>query len=143
MNEESDEAPGTPGRPPAYANPVPREAIDRLGPVVLKACLRIADHLDLSRGERLALLGLPGEAELPAPDGLSDEQFYRLSYIVGIWLDVGARFGSRDAIVHWLKAPCHDQELAGRNVVEYLIEEGLPGFDYIRRDTAYWACNGW
>lgn len=128
---------------PLYTYPVPREEIDRLGPAALRFFERVAMHLNLSRFEKMAMLGLAEENEMPDADALTQEQFYRLSYLIGIWTDIGAIFGNKDAIARWMRAPVHYEELAGCSYVEYLIGEGLPGFDYVRREAAYWAHNGW
>jgi uncharacterized protein (DUF2384 family) len=128
---------------PAHSYPVPREEIDRLAPAALRVFERIASHLDLSRFEKMALLGLAEEDEMPETGAISEEQFYRLSYLVGIWLDVGAVFGSTEAIVRWLRAPVRNEKFASRSYIDLLIGNGLPGFDYIRREAAYWAHNGW
>lgn len=128
---------------PIYTYPVPRAEIDRLAPAALRVFERVAMHLDLSRFEKMALLGLAEETEMPDAGALTQEQFYRLSYLIGIWTDIGAVFGNKDAIVRWLRAPVHEEKLAGRSYVDYLIGAGLPGFEYVRREAAYWAHNGW
>lgn len=127
----------------AYAYPVPREEIDRLAPAALRAFERIAIHLDLSLSEKRALLGLAETDDMPEASAVTEHQFYRLSYLVGIWLDIGAVFGATDRIVHWLRVPVHNEEFGGRSCVDYLIGEGLPGFDRVRREASYWANNGW
>lgn len=141
-----DEAPPDPAGgalpKPAYTTPVPPEKIARLAPVALRTYQRLADLLELSRGERMALLGLPESAAWPDPVRLGDEQFYRISYLIGIWQDT-AGFFSIDIAIRRLKAPRSNDRMAGRSALTYLTEEGLPAFDKLRREAAYWANNGW
>jgi hypothetical protein len=127
---------------PAYATPVPPEKIARLGPVALRAYQRLTDLLDLSQVERMALLGLPENAAWPDPAKVSDEQFYRISYLIGIWQDTAGFFGI-DTAIRRLKAPRSNEWMAGRSAIAYLSAEGLPAFDELRREAAYWANNGW
>lgn len=127
---------------PAHAYPVPREEIDRLAPLGLKLYEELAKKLNLSAEKKAALLGLPLSAVTLKIDALGEEQFYRLSYLVGIYLDVGGLLG-KDEAIRWFRTDHNNDEMAGRSPVSYLIEMGLPGFHYLRREVAYWAHNGW
>ncbi|RZK02410.1 MAG: hypothetical protein EOO76_07100 [Novosphingobium sp.] len=126
----------------AHSRPVPRDEIDRLAPVGLRIFEELAQKLGLDPAEKIALLGLPSSAAIPKPYRLSEEQFYRLSYLIGIYIDVGGLLGKEGAI-RWFRVACSSGKSAGRSPVTYLIETGLPGFEYLRREAGYWAENGW
>lgn len=141
MNEGAYDAAGNALRQPAYTIPVPRDEILRLVPAALRFYQRFADLLELSARDRRRLLGLVEGTDLPTAELATEEQFYRLSYLIGSWVDLGGLLGKEGAI-HWLKTSRNTGGMAGRSAIIYMIDEGLPGFDYVRREVAYWADKG-
>ncbi len=141
---EVDAKPATEPSPlrPAFSYPVPDDVIRRLAPAALRTYSRLVDLLGLSQFERRALLAVTDGSDMPTSKEITEEQFYRLSYIFGIWMDAAALRGEEGAI-KWFNAPYDSEEMAGRTPIGYMIEQGLPGFDRLRREAAYWAHNGW
>jgi len=127
---------------PAFTYPVPDDVIRRLAPAALRTYRRLVDLLGLSQFEQRTLLGLAAGEDMPTSEEITEEQFYRLSYVFGIWMDKSALRGEEGAI-KWFNTPYDSEEMAGRTPVGYMIDQGLPGFDYLRREAAYWAHNGW
>lgn len=111
-----------------------------MGPTGLKAYGRLANLLELSHGERIALLGLPENAAWPDGATLTDEQFYRISYLIGIWKDTAGLFGI-EAAIRRLNSPRQAEPVAGRSLIAYLIDEGMSAFHELRMEAAYWAHN--
>lgn len=127
-----------------YTLRVSSDELEQFSPVAVRTYPRLADAMGLSRGERALLLGLPEDAELPIDTQLlTQDQFYRFSYLLGIYKALKALHREDAEVARRIRLKVRNDWMNGRSMVEYMLEEGLHGMDVLRRDCDYWAYNGW
>lgn len=110
----------------------------RLSPAALKALFQIVDHWNVRDEDARELLGGISNGTYyqykknPRNKVLEQDKLLRISYLIGIFKALNILYSQRLAD-QWMQLPNTNPIFAGRTPLDYILREGIPAMDTLRR----------
>jgi hypothetical protein len=111
-----------------------------LGPAALRAITKIMHYWQVPDIESLQLLGLEPKTKIEDldPERLSEEQFLRISYLIGIYKGLHM-YWSKELANRWVGLRNTNTLFAGRSPLEYMAQGGVEALRNVRRMVDAWC----
>lgn len=98
--------------------------------VALAAFFKIGEQWDLTVQQQMKLLGMTSESTFynykksPESAKIDQDMLDRLSYVLGIYMDLRTLLSDEASVRTWIKKPNNAEPFCGRSALEFLMKEG-------------------